>query len=127
MTVSCLSPAFALSSTNADSFEGTIPILRPGVLILTKIKRCAQYIGSSRPRSIAKFESDVSDIVYLLHWLVENGQKIDFIGYQTLSTDRLYQATEALVTYWKEDHSADYVDLMSLVLEDKDREKVFVH
>ncbi|KAF5560219.1 hypothetical protein FNAPI_4387 [Fusarium napiforme] len=70
----------------------SVPILHPGVLILTKMKRSCQYIGSTRPQSVVKFNSDVRDIVYLLHWLQDHGKKIDFINYDAASPETLYDA-----------------------------------
>lgn len=46
--------------------KDSIPILRSGLLISTKIKRYVQYIGNTRPKSIIKFQQDVSDVEFLL-------------------------------------------------------------
>ncbi|KAI5861125.1 hypothetical protein GGS23DRAFT_577127 [Durotheca rogersii] len=104
--------------------DGTIPVLHPGLLILTKIKRCAQLIGSTRPRSVAKFHSDLSDITFLLGWLAEHDEKVDFAGYASLTPERLYTTTKDLVRHWKDTGNGETVHLIVSVLEDDDRRKI---
>ncbi|KAK1834440.1 hypothetical protein QBC39DRAFT_301300 [Podospora conica] len=104
--------------------DSTIPILRPGILVLTKIKRCVQYIDSTRPRSRAKLEQDLADIRFLLRWLGEHDQKVDFINYSCASTDRLYQATKKLAEYWRTGKEDTSTELLASVLEDGDLELV---
>ncbi|KPM36268.1 hypothetical protein AK830_g10286 [Neonectria ditissima] len=104
--------------------DGTVPVLHPAVLILTKIKRCVHLIHSTRPQSVTKFHSDVSDINFLMKWLVENEKKVDFVGYQSANVDKLYAATKDLVKHWKETGESEGIELMDLVLEHSDREKI---
>lgn len=88
---------------------------------MTKIKRCSQYIGSTRPRSVTKFIADTRDVGHILHWLREHGQKIDFVNYDTPSPERLYNATRALREYWME-ADPELVRAPDLVLQDTDKE-----
>lgn len=74
----------------------SIPILRPGILVLTKIKRCVQYIGSTRPKSVSKFRQDTYDIEFLLHWLARNNQMIDFAGFSTLTPGQVVRGGAAI-------------------------------
>jgi hypothetical protein len=105
-----------------------IPILRPDILILTKIKRCVQYIGSTRPRSVRKFHFDLSDIVFLLGWLKAHGHKIDFDGYDTTDDkrERLYSAVKDLAGYWEEGNFNNEIDLLRTVLSKRDQEALNV-
>jgi len=64
--------------------------LHPGVLIITKIKRWVHIAESTRPQSIQKANSDLSDITFLIRWLVSNDQEVDFESYAAiLPKDRL--------------------------------------
>lgn len=110
-------------STNV-SLTGSVPILHPSVLVLTKIKRCVHFIGSSRPLSMSKFRTDIDDIKFLLEWLVKEGQHIDFDDYQAANVDRLYTATKDLVAYWRQKGKSDLVELMEAVLKPADRRKI---
>ncbi|KAK1597936.1 uncharacterized protein LY79DRAFT_576274 [Colletotrichum navitas] len=101
--------------------DGSVPVLLPGVLILTKIKRATQYIGSTRPRSIAKLGFDVRDIIHLLHWLSDHEQKIDFAAYDTAYPDRLYKAVRQIREHWVETNQHGNIALLDRVLEDGDK------
>ncbi|PNP84047.1 hypothetical protein FNYG_02735 [Fusarium nygamai] len=101
--------------------DGAIPILHPGVLILTKMKRSCQYIGSTRPQSMVKFNSDVRDIVYLLHWLQDHGKKIDFISYDAASPERLYDAVRKMRDHWVSKGEETTVQMLDGVLEESDK------
>ncbi|GJC88632.1 hypothetical protein ColLi_11470 [Colletotrichum liriopes] len=101
--------------------DGSVPILLPGVLILTKIKRASQYIGSTRPQSIAKFACDVRDIIHLLHWLDNHEQKIDFITYDAASPDSLHKGVRDMRKHWIETNQHVKVELLDRVMEDGDK------
>ncbi|KAI1074772.1 hypothetical protein F5B20DRAFT_595816 [Whalleya microplaca] len=101
-----------------------IPILHPAVLILTKMKRCAQLVTSTRPQSVYKFENDLSDIEFLLNWLAQRNEKIDFVGYNSTTVDRLYKAVEDIADYWRQAGEQDLVDLLDSVLKPSDREQI---
>ncbi|KAJ4136526.1 hypothetical protein NW768_004141 [Fusarium equiseti] len=77
-----------------------IPIPIPGVLILTKMKRAVQYIGSTRPHSVTKFKADIQDIVHLLSWLNTHNEKIDFAKYEPASPLRLYNTAGKMRNHW---------------------------
>ncbi|KAG9495043.1 hypothetical protein J7337_013274 [Fusarium musae] len=101
--------------------NGSIPILHPGVLILTKMKRSCQYIGSTRPQSVVKFNSDVRDIDYLLHWLQDHGKKIDFINYDAASPERLFNAVRQMRAHWVSKGEETTVQLLDDVMEESDK------
>lgn len=101
-----------------------IPILRPGILVLTKIKRCVQFIDSTRHKSLTKLGQDLADIGFLLRWLHQNNQKVDFVDYSCASMDRLYEATKKLAGYWRTGREDTLVALLASVLEDGDRQRV---
>ncbi|KAF5242911.1 hypothetical protein FAUST_3078 [Fusarium austroamericanum] len=67
-----------------EELRGSVPILEPGVLILTKMKRAAQYIGSKRPQSMLEYSGDLQDILHLLAWLRDHNSKIDFFRWARL-------------------------------------------
>jgi hypothetical protein len=105
-----------------------VPILRPSILVLTKIKRCVQYIGSTRPKSISKLESDLSDVEFLLQWLRARGQTIDFDGYDTTDDkrERLCMAVKSRADHLKEIKSERMIELLRAVLSSRDREALDV-
>lgn len=105
----------------------TLPVLNPPLLVLTKTKRCVMYIGSTRPASVRKFQSDLLDIGFLLDWLQRHGQSIDFAGYHCAdgaAKDRLYMAVAKLLGYYKEKGLDGQVRLLESVLDDGDKERV---
>ena len=67
---------------------------------------------------------DLSDIRYLLEWLAENNEKVDFGGYSSLVPNRLYVATKGLVKYWEETGEDELVQLLDSLLEQDDRDKI---
>ncbi|KAF5551292.1 hypothetical protein FMEXI_3410 [Fusarium mexicanum] len=101
--------------------DGSIPILHPSVLILTKMKRSCQYIGSTRPQSVVKFNSDVRDIIYLLIWLQDHGMKIDFINYDAVSPERLYDSVRKMRAHWSCKGEITTVQMLDDVLEESDK------
>lgn len=113
------------SAGNSSSIPPTetIPILRPGLLILTKLKRCVHLIDSTRPKSIRTLDNDTKDIVYLMNWLIKNDQKVDFVGYKTPTPNKLYEAVGEMIKHWGNKHRNDWVDMMKSVLDKDDLEK----
>ncbi|KAF5602205.1 uncharacterized protein FSUBG_7880 [Fusarium subglutinans] len=101
--------------------DRSIPILHPSVLILTKMKRSCQYIGSTRPQSVVKFSSDVRDIAYLLQWLQDHGMKIDFINYDAVSPERLYDSVRKMRAHWSSKGEITTVQMLDDVLEESDK------
>lgn len=90
-----------------------IPVLPPRLLLLTKIKRCTNFLGSDRPKSVERFKSDEGDIKFLLKWLVEEKERVDIEGYcqsgggtctRALddNTNSLIRKVGELVQFWKE-------------------------
>ncbi|WZH44201.1 hypothetical protein QYS62_005219 [Fusarium acuminatum] len=102
-----------------------LPILRPGVLILTKIKRASQYIGSTRPQSVFKYNADVRDIVYLLHWLQAHDMKIDFENYDASDPERLYRVIRKLHDHWVATGQFDIVRMLGAAIQERDWHIVF--
>ncbi|KAF5690419.1 hypothetical protein FCIRC_872 [Fusarium circinatum] len=101
--------------------DGSIPILKPGILILTKMKRAHHFIGSTRPQSVVKFGSDSRDIEHLLRWLQGHRQKIDFINYDTTSPERLYDAVRKMRAHWVSKGRNNEVQMLDDVLEASDK------
>ena len=99
-----------------------VPVLQPNVLVLTKIKRCVNLIGSTRPASVAKFGKDEDHILFLLARMRDQHQTIDFVGYETPDPSRLYVAVQKLAQHWG---NGDHVELLKATLKSEDREKVF--
>ncbi|KAF5987896.1 hypothetical protein FCOIX_788 [Fusarium coicis] len=77
--------------------------------------------GSTRPQSVVKFNSDVRDIVYLLHWLQDHGKKIDFINYDAASSERLYDAVRQMRANWVSKGEETTVQMLDIALEESDK------
>lgn len=73
---------------------------------------------------MVKFGQDLSDIRYLLKWLAQHNEKVDFAGYFSLMPNRLYLATKGLIKHWKETGEDEWVQLMDSLLEKDDRDKI---
>ncbi|KAM0206382.1 hypothetical protein ACHAQI_008298 [Fusarium lateritium] len=97
--------------------DGSLPILHPSVLILTKIKRASQYIGSTRPHSQFKYNADVRDIVHLLYWLRAYNQRIDFGGYDAAAPERLYEGVRKIRVQWESTGQSSNVEMLEEALE----------
>jgi hypothetical protein len=59
-----------------------LAILSPPILLLTKMKRWYHQRESTRPKTVSKNRSDKEDLDFLIFWLAENDQKIDFDLYK---------------------------------------------
>ncbi|ROT43689.1 hypothetical protein SODALDRAFT_268061 [Sodiomyces alkalinus F11] len=101
-----------------------IPILPPGVLILTKLKRCVYFIGSTRPSSVMRFHMDELDIKYLLKWLAECDETVDFKGYFSPDVNELYSATKKVLKHWEGVGQDEWVRLMYAVMNQEDRDRM---
>lgn len=100
-----------------------VPILRPELLILTKIKRCVHMINSTRPKSIKKVETDTTDIMYLMGWLSKNGHKVNFAGYKTKEPEKLYWAVGTMMKYWESNGEFGKMTMMKNVLDAEDLDR----
>ncbi|PTD02014.1 hypothetical protein FCULG_00010647 [Fusarium culmorum] len=107
-----------------EDFRGSVPILEPGVLILTKMKRATQYIGSTRPQSMLKYSSDLQDIFLLLAWLRDNNRKIDFVAYDAASPERLYDAVRSMRDHWARLGQGNNVEMLDSALNPSDKTKL---
>ncbi|KAM0362074.1 hypothetical protein ACHAP4_000804 [Fusarium culmorum] len=103
---------------------GSVPILEPSVLILTKMKRATQYIGSTRPQSMLKYSSDLQDIFLLLAWLRDNNRKIDFVAYDAASPERLYDAVRSMRDHWARLGQGNNVEMLDSALNSSDKTKL---
>ncbi|QPC72254.1 hypothetical protein HYE68_003006 [Fusarium pseudograminearum] len=101
--------------------DGSVPILEPGVLILTKMKRATQYIGSTRPQSMLKYSGDLQDILHLLAWLRDNNRKIDFVAYDAASPERLYDAVRNMRDHWARLGQSNNVEMLDSALKPSDK------
>ncbi|KAF2395889.1 hypothetical protein EJ06DRAFT_484575, partial [Trichodelitschia bisporula] len=74
-----------------------LPVLRPCLLILTKIKRWAYSAMSTRPATVLKAGRDIADIVVLTDLLARHGEAINFSGYKADNAHRLYKHVGKLI------------------------------
>ncbi len=102
----------------------SFPVLRPSVLVLTKMKHAAQWIGSTRPQSIRIMAKDVSDISFLMQKLAAKNDAIDFENYGAADVQRLCSACRSMVTEWRRIGNLELVERMSKVLREADRQLV---
>ena len=65
------------------------------------MKRACHLIGSTRPQSQAKLNTDIVDISFLLNLLVQSRDKIDFTGYDAQFPERLYVAARTMLDYFR--------------------------
>ncbi|KAH6964545.1 hypothetical protein DER45DRAFT_610868 [Fusarium avenaceum] len=112
--------------TDTPIFPVPLPILQPGVLILTKIKRAGHYIGSTRPQSVFKYNADVRDIFYLLLWLQTRGEKIDFASYDASDTRSIYRAVRQFHYHWRSRPGQSLIaPMLNAVLQRGDKDVIF--
>lgn len=112
-----------------------ISVLPPRFLLLTKIKRCTKFLGSDWPKSVERFKSDEGDIKYLLKWLANENENVDFKGYyhgstgakvyddeSTKAVDNLVQKVGELVRIWrgKGEDELETLEDLEKVLEEED-------
>jgi len=64
------------------------------------MKRACHLIGSTRPQSQAKLNTDIVDITFLVNLLVQSRDKIDFTGYDAQFPERLYVAARIMLDYF---------------------------
>lgn len=95
-------------------------ILHPKLLISTKIKRWMHIAESTRPQSIQKRDSDLTDISHLLDWLVARHIKIDFAGYAALKPKHQLLLGYRLLYQ----NHPELIDQLCKVLEKEDFESV---
>jgi hypothetical protein len=79
---------------------------------------------STRPRSINKAKTDLEDIRYLLHWLAQHKENIDFVRYEAAHPERLFDAVRQLVHIGTRDGQASLLELLFSVLTEKDLAKI---
>lgn len=79
---------------------------------------------STRPRSITKAQTDLEDIGYLLSWLAQHKENIDFVRYESSHPERLFDAVRQLVHIGKRDSWAELLELLVSVLTEEDLAKV---
>jgi hypothetical protein len=70
-----------------------------------------------------KVASDIKDITYLLGWLAERGQKIDFLKYEAARPEKLFEAMRQLVHVSKTEGEKEILQLLGSVLVEEDRAK----
>ena len=79
---------------------------------------------STRPRSIIKAQRDLEDIGYLLRWLAQHKENIDFARYESTHPERLFDAVRQLVHIGKRDSRTSLLELLVSVLTEEDLAKV---
>ncbi|KAK2806656.1 hypothetical protein FQN51_006622 [Onygenales sp. PD_10] len=73
------------------------PIVDPGVLILTKLKRWMFLAESTRPKSVTRAENDFYDMEKILRWLDKRSATIDMARYPETSKEKLLQGLRLLI------------------------------
>jgi hypothetical protein len=71
-----------------------------------------------------KAQTDLEDIRYLLHWLVEHNENIDFTGYEAAHPERLVNAVRKLAHNKKKDNQTSLRELLFSVLTEEDLAKI---
>ena len=71
-----------------------------------------------------KAQADLEDIRYLLHWLAQHKENIDFARYDTVYPERLFDAVRQLVHIGKRDGRASLLELLFSVLTEEDLAKI---
>ncbi|EFR01871.1 hypothetical protein MGYG_04869 [Nannizzia gypsea CBS 118893] len=80
-----------------DRVNHQMPLLHPGVLVLTKLKRWMHISNSTRPASIARAVNDMQDIKTILEWLIRHGLKINFDMYPEKNKEELLPGMKSLL------------------------------
>jgi len=119
-----MQPSSTPCCTAKANIAKDLPLLSPGILILTKIKRWVTLSESTRPLSILKAEKDMKDITYLLRWLVEHKENIDFAGYKAAHPERLLDAARQLVRIERRNGNANLLEVLFSVLTEEDLVKI---
>ncbi|KAG6812604.1 hypothetical protein H0H92_001955 [Tricholoma furcatifolium] len=111
-----------------------LPILRPDILFLTKVKRWdnnldeikrAQREGyDPRPDTVKKFDSDTSDLVWLLKYLMENKATIVIDDHQGKTRADFIKYMANFVIFETEQKNLELVDCLWAVLTERDRKEV---
>ncbi|KAK2752123.1 hypothetical protein FQN55_008013 [Onygenales sp. PD_40] len=73
------------------------PIVDPGVLILTKLKRWMFLAESTRPKSVTRAENDFYDMEKILRWLDKRSATIDLAKYPETPKEKLLQGLRLLI------------------------------
>ncbi|KAK6527953.1 hypothetical protein TWF281_009213 [Arthrobotrys megalospora] len=89
-----------------------IPVVHPSMLICMKLNRWSWMSESTRDQSRVKADNDRHDIMFMLHWLAEKGEKITFEG---VEVDRRERHMEGLRKLRSEYEEAD--ELLKSVLD----------
>lgn len=71
-----------------------------------------------------KAGTDLGDIEYLLRWLAQRKEKIDFAGYEANHPEKLFDAVRQLVHIGKRDHWTTLLELIFSVLSEEDLAKI---
>ena len=71
-----------------------------------------------------KAQKDLEDIIYLLHWLAQHKENIDFARYEATHPERLFDAVRQFVHIGKRDGRANLLELLFSVLTEEDLAKI---
>ncbi|KAK2804373.1 hypothetical protein FQN50_006666 [Emmonsiellopsis sp. PD_5] len=85
------------SEFDSSRLNHAAPIIDPGVLILTKLKRWMFLAESTRPESITRAENDLYDMEKTLRWLDKRGATIDMTKYPETSKEKLLEGFRKLI------------------------------
>jgi hypothetical protein len=71
-----------------------------------------------------KAQTDLEDIRYLLDWLAQHKENVDFARYEAAHPERLFDAVRKFVHIGKRDGQASLLELLFSVLKEEDLAKV---
>ena len=71
-----------------------------------------------------KAQMDLEDIRYLLYWLAQHKENIDFARYEAAHPERLFDAVRQLVHIGKRESGANFLELLFSVLTEEDLAKI---
>lgn len=116
-------PILPFESTSSSPSR-VLPVMHPGVLILTKLKRWMGIYQSTRPQTIRKATSDRNDIEFLSKWLAGNKQFIAFTEYEVDDPARLDVAVKTYFLYAEEQGAMDRLARMRSVIKEDDLARI---
>jgi len=102
-----LAGTLGLPQTPRPVLDGPVPVLHPSILVLTKLKRWAMNVESTRPKTKRKNATDAADMGWMINWLANNDLRIRFEQYAGKTKEELLP----LIRKYR-DKFADQEDLM---------------
>ncbi len=101
-----------------------LPVLHPGILFLTKVKRWANIFESTRPKSIIKAQTDYEDLEWLMTWLIDRKETLRFDQYKTAQPGRLYEALKTWVVCIEKKGTPEAQKSLKAIIKEEDWTKM---